>query len=134
MIVKQPNGLYARISTVVDAPTDDNMTREMLRKLLIRNGSLTMGTIDEYLDRYLKPFDFGLEYITEYGMSEKEKANLIEQVSTPIDPETIVEPTKVDLIVKSLEEAIEQVYTNPTLAKLSIAEAILEIYREYDNV
>lgn len=28
LIAKQPNGLYCRISTVVDAPTDWNMTEQ----------------------------------------------------------------------------------------------------------
>ena len=37
-IAKQPNGLYCRFSTVVDCPTDWNMTEEDYLKLCAEKG------------------------------------------------------------------------------------------------
>lgn len=58
MISKQPNGLYCRISTVVEAPTDWDMTKEELRALLVEHMSLDSSnqTIDDWLSR--KEVDF----------------------------------------------------------------------------
>ncbi|EAC4527125.1 hypothetical protein Q834_00245 [Listeria monocytogenes] len=52
LIAKQPNGLYCRISTVVEAPTHDNMTKEELEDLLIIQRSLDINLVA--LDQWLE--------------------------------------------------------------------------------
>lgn len=52
LIAKQPNGLYCLISTVVEAPTHDNMTKEELEDLLIIQRSLDINlvTLEQWLE------------------------------------------------------------------------------------
>ncbi|WP_338146994.1 hypothetical protein, partial [Listeria ivanovii] len=74
MISKQPNGLYCRISTVVEAPTDWDMTKEELRALLVDHMSLDSSsqTIDEWLERYEVRYEDARDEIRGLNMTAKE--------------------------------------------------------------
>ncbi|HAA6520282.1 TPA: hypothetical protein IQC94_002382 [Listeria monocytogenes] len=63
LIAKQPNGLYCRISTVVEAPTHDNMTKEELEDLLIIQRSLDINlvTLEQWLAVYEVDFNVAIE-------------------------------------------------------------------------
>lgn len=66
-IVKQPNGLYCRYSSVVDAPTHYNLTKEEVKALLLKYAE------DEINDRLLS-----LEKYPEWGWTfEDVKKNTI---------------------------------------------------------
>ncbi|EAE5961232.1 hypothetical protein AVO95_10575 [Listeria monocytogenes] len=65
LIAKQPNGLYCRISTVVEAPTHDNMTKEELEDLLITQRSLDINfvALDQWLAVYEVDFNLAIEQL-----------------------------------------------------------------------
>ncbi|HHH6108177.1 TPA: hypothetical protein ACP2DU_002819 [Listeria monocytogenes] len=65
LIAKQPNGLYCRISTVVEAPTHDNMTKEELEDLLITQRSLDINlvTLDDWLAFYEVDFNVAIKQL-----------------------------------------------------------------------
>lgn len=65
LIAKQPNSLYCRISTVVEAPTHDNMTKEELEDLLITQRSLDINLValDQWLAVYEVDFNVAIEQL-----------------------------------------------------------------------
>lgn len=63
LIAKQPNGLYCRISTVVDAPTDWNMTEQDYIDMCVRKAEEEVKNI---LANYCYGFDVALNRI-HYG-------------------------------------------------------------------
>lgn len=60
MISKQPNGLYCRISTIVEAPTRWNMSEDELRRLLISHDSMDFPsqTTEDWLSKWEVTFEF----------------------------------------------------------------------------
>ncbi|EAD6699334.1 hypothetical protein YV62_13660 [Listeria monocytogenes] len=65
LIAKQPNGLYCRISTVVEAPTHHDMTKEELEDLLITQKSLDINlvTLDDWLAFYEVDFNVAIKQL-----------------------------------------------------------------------
>ncbi|EBF5125601.1 hypothetical protein FH002_12905 [Listeria monocytogenes] len=63
LIAKQPDGLYCRISTVVEAPTPYNMMKEDLEDLLITQRSLDINlvTLDDWLAFYEVDFSKAIQ-------------------------------------------------------------------------
>lgn len=53
-VSKQPNGLYCRFSTVVDCPTEWNMTREDYINMKMQEAK---EDAEDVLDNYLQPFE-----------------------------------------------------------------------------
>lgn len=78
-IAKQPNGLYCRFSTVVDCPTDWNMTEEdyieMCAEKAREDAKIT-------LERYLRPFEMVKEYFHPNNMTEEEFKKCLKEMST----------------------------------------------------
>lgn len=74
MITKQPNGLYAIISTIVEAPTNFNMTKNELHEYLQGTNQFTSTekNVTEWLSRYEVPFRESLCYITNANMTQNE--------------------------------------------------------------
>lgn len=74
MISKQPNGLYCRISTVVEAPTRWDMTKEELRLLLMSHDSLDSDdqTIEDWLSKWEVDFEYAIHKLGELNMSYEE--------------------------------------------------------------
>ena len=54
-ISKQPNGLYCRFSTVVDCPTNWNMTVEDYIALKVQDA---IKEAIDVLENYIQPFDY----------------------------------------------------------------------------
>ncbi|EBF5134842.1 hypothetical protein FH010_14070 [Listeria monocytogenes] len=65
LIAKQPDGLYCRISTIVEAPTHHDMTKEELEYYLINKGSLDINlvTLDEWLAFYEVDFNVAIKQL-----------------------------------------------------------------------
>ncbi|EOW0655247.1 hypothetical protein ACN200_002516 [Listeria innocua] len=65
LIAKQPNGLYCRISTVVEAQTHHDMTKEELEYYLINERSLDINlvTLDEWLAFYEVDFNVAIKQL-----------------------------------------------------------------------
>ncbi|EJM2871866.1 hypothetical protein NN802_002404 [Listeria monocytogenes] len=65
LIAKQPNGLYCRISTVVEAPTHHDMTKEELEDLLITQRSLDINlvTLEQWLAVYEVDFNVAIKQL-----------------------------------------------------------------------
>lgn len=68
-VARQPNGLYCRFSTVVDCPTDWNMTEEDYIELCAEKAR---EEARDTLSRYLKPFEWVEEYFCPNNMTEEE--------------------------------------------------------------
>lgn len=83
MITKQPNGLYARISTIVDAPTHSDMSMQDVDDYVRKSNQFDFKgqTIVEWLKRYEVPFDEALKGITDLNMSLQEKEDWIKSVT-----------------------------------------------------
>lgn len=74
-IAKQPNGLYCRFSTIVDCPTDWNMTFDDYVKIIENRGRLKLEAIEEANDivqNHLKPFQEVVERFVPNNMPEEE--------------------------------------------------------------
>ncbi|HFQ6412390.1 TPA: hypothetical protein ACHSF6_002952, partial [Listeria monocytogenes] len=65
LIAKQPNGLYCRISTVVEAPTHHDMTIEELEYYLINERSLDINlvTLEQWLAVYEVDFNVAIKQL-----------------------------------------------------------------------
>ncbi|EAF9222514.1 hypothetical protein A5S02_06265 [Listeria monocytogenes] len=86
LIAKQPNGLYCRISTVVEAPTHDNMTKEELEDLLIIQRSLDINlmiyhvTLEQWLAVYEVDFNVAIEELGSACSTFEETKEWLEEV------------------------------------------------------
>ncbi|HBZ6396847.1 TPA: hypothetical protein MMD12_002525 [Listeria monocytogenes] len=65
LIAKQPNGLYCRISTVVEAQTHHDMTKEELEYYLINERSLdiNLATLEQWLAVYEVDFNIAIKQL-----------------------------------------------------------------------
>lgn len=82
IIAKQPNGLYCRISTIIDAPTHFNMTEQDYIDLCVERAKKKAESV---LENYCYDFDKALTYIN-YGddtnMTNEEYEQFIEYCNT----------------------------------------------------
>ena len=76
-VSKQPNGLYCRFSTVVDCPTDWNMTAEDYIELCKQKAE---REAKEVLENYLQPFEMVKERFYPNNMSQKEFEEFLKEV------------------------------------------------------
>lgn len=76
MIAKQPNGLYCRVSTMVDAPTHTNMSLENLEAYLDETNQIVEYgerlSIDQWLKLYERPWEDAVGSITTLNMTQEE--------------------------------------------------------------
>jgi hypothetical protein len=77
-IAKQPNGLYCRFSTVVDCPTDWNMTENDYIELCKERAE---EEAREVLANYLQPFEMVKERFIPNNMTNEEFEEFLEEVS-----------------------------------------------------
>lgn len=83
-IAKQPNGLYCRFSTVVDCPTNWNMTAEDYIELCKQKAEQEAKDV---LENYLQPFEKVKYYFYPNNMTEKEFDEFLQDVGdTPRTP------------------------------------------------
>lgn len=68
-ISKQPNGLYCRFSTVVDCPTDYNMTAEEYIELCAEKAREEARYV---LENRTRPFEWVIEHFSPREMTQKE--------------------------------------------------------------
>lgn len=82
IIAKQPNGLYCRISTIIDAPTHFNMIKQDYIDLCVERAKREAENV---LENYCYDFDRALSYIN-YGdntnMTNEEYKQFIEYCNT----------------------------------------------------
>lgn len=76
-IVKQPNGLYCRFSTITDCPTHWNMTKNDYVQLKMEEAK---EEALEILENRLKPFEALKEEFTTNNMSESEFKEIIKEM------------------------------------------------------
>lgn len=76
-ISKQPNGLYCRFSTVVDCPTDWNMTEEEYIELCAEKAR---EEAKKTLANHTRPFEWVREYFLPNNMTKEEFAKFLEDV------------------------------------------------------
>jgi hypothetical protein len=79
-ISKQPNGLYCRFSTVVDCPTDWNMTEEDYIELCKQRAEEEARSI---LQNHLRPFEWVKDYFHPNNMTVQEFNDFLKDVNTP---------------------------------------------------
>lgn len=82
MIIKQPNGLYCRFSSVVDCPTHYNMTREDYIEMCKQRAE---EEAIEVLDKYTKDFDMLRRYFSPQNMTWDELECAISEMQLPVD-------------------------------------------------
>jgi hypothetical protein len=80
-VVKQPNGLYCRFSTVVDCPTDWNMSEEDYIELCAQRAREDAKFT---LEHYLRPFEWVKDYYYPNNMSESEFQKCMDEMTNPI--------------------------------------------------
>lgn len=78
-IAKQPNGLYCRFSTIVDCPTDWNMTAEDYVEMCKQKAE---EEAKETLTNYLQSFEMVKDYFYPNNMTEEEFEQFLKDVST----------------------------------------------------
>ena len=77
-ISKQPNGLYCRFSTVVDCPTNWNMTEEDYIELCKKRAEEDARDV---LANYLRPFEMVKEWFLPRNMTNEEFEQFLKDVS-----------------------------------------------------
>lgn len=77
-IVKQPNGLYCRFSTVVDCPTHWNMTEEDYVEMCAEQAREEARRVLQYK---LRPFETVKEYFHPNNMTETEFEECLKAMS-----------------------------------------------------
>lgn len=82
VISRQPNGLFCRISDVVDAPTFWNASKSELESYLNETHQLETMCVDTWIEKYTIPFEIAKKYVTTFNMTSEEKKEWIKQVST----------------------------------------------------
>lgn len=82
MVAKQPNGLYCRISTIVDAPTHSNMTEFELKEYLIETNQLDGLEVKEWLERYERPWEDAKKAVLPNNLTKKEIEEWFIEVAT----------------------------------------------------
>lgn len=81
-IVKQPNGLYCRFSTVVDCPTDWNMTEEEYIEMCVEMAKeRAIEEAKRTLKYHLRPFEWVEEYFYPNNMTEEEFKECLKEMS-----------------------------------------------------
>ena len=78
-IAKQPNGLYCRFSTVVDCPTDWNMTADDYIEMCKQRAE---EDAKETLKNYLQPFEMVEDRFYPNNMTEEEFEQFLKDVNT----------------------------------------------------
>lgn len=78
-IAKQPNGLYCRFSTIVDCPTDWNMTAEDYVEMCKQKAE---EEAKETLTNYLQSFEMVKDYFYPNNMTEEEFEQFLKDVNT----------------------------------------------------
>ena len=83
MITKQPNGKYARISSIVDAPTHTNMSKDELREYLddTQQFDYKNQPVEEWLERYARDFSEAVANIRPVNMTELEIEAWLKEVA-----------------------------------------------------
>jgi hypothetical protein len=76
-ISKQPNGLYCRFSTIVDCPTDWNMTEDDYIELCKEKAA---DEAKDILKNHLKPFSEVKEHFLPNNMSRREFNKLLKEM------------------------------------------------------
>lgn len=80
-ICKQPNGLYCRFSTVVDCPTDWNMTEEEYIELCVIDAiERARKQAKMTLEYHVKPFDWVVDDFSPNNMTEAEFDKFLQDV------------------------------------------------------
>ena len=78
-VCKQPNGLYCRFSTVVDCPTNWNMTEEDYIELCKRKAEIEARDV---LKNYLRPFEWVKNRFYPNNMTEEEFEHFLKDVES----------------------------------------------------
>jgi hypothetical protein len=83
VIFTQPNGLYCRISTVVDCPTNWNMTEEEYIAMCAHR--CNRDEAKRILRNHTQPFTLIRDYFCTNNMTEEEFENILKKMEIPID-------------------------------------------------
>lgn len=84
-IVKQPNGLYCRFSSIVDCPTHWNMTEEEYIDLKVKQAAEdAREEAKRTLAYHVKPFEWLSEYFRPRNMTAVEFENCLREMSEPV--------------------------------------------------
>lgn len=76
-IVRQPNGLLCRFSTVVDTVTHYNMTEEDYIEMCAEKAREEARDV---INNYLKPFELVKDYFRPYNMTEQEFEEILNEM------------------------------------------------------
>ncbi len=79
-VVRQPNGLLCRFSTVVDCPTNYNMTDEEYIELCKKKAEEDAWDV---LKNYIRPFSWLEDYFYPNNMSEEEFKEILKKMEQP---------------------------------------------------
>ena len=85
-IAKQPNGKYCRFSTIVDCPTDINMTFEDYVKVIMERDYTEQEAKEEakdIIDNYLYDFQEVLDYFVDNNMTQEQFNKYVEKMKDP---------------------------------------------------
>ena len=86
IIAKQPNGLYCRVSTVVNAPTNWNMTKQDYIDLCVEKAvERAKREAEDVIANYCYDFNYALSYIfhgEDTNMTDNEYEQFINECNT----------------------------------------------------
>lgn len=81
-IAKQPNGRYCRFSSIVDCPTDWNMTEEDYIELCAEKAREEARFT---LANYLRPYEWIKERFLPMNMSEADFEEVCKEMESPVE-------------------------------------------------
>ena len=90
-IVKQPNGKYARFSTISDCITDYNMTEEDYMQICCERAR---EEAKDVLERHLRPFDWIIDYFVPNNQNYEEFIEVMKEMGASEDQIEAVEKSR----------------------------------------
>lgn len=81
-VVRQPSGLLRRFSTIVDCPTNYNMTDEDYIELCKRKAEAEARDV---LENYKRPFSWVSEHFYPNNMSREEFKSILQEMERPAE-------------------------------------------------
>lgn len=81
-VVRQPNGLLCRFSTIMDCPTNYNMTDEDYIELCKRKAE---DEARDVLENYIRPFSWVSEHFGTNNMSREEFESILQEMERPAE-------------------------------------------------
>lgn len=132
-IVRQPNGLLCRFSTITDCPTHYNLTEK--EYIEIRKEMAEEDARDT-IEHYIRPFSWLRDYFFPNNMSNEEFEEILKKMEQPVKGKQEGAETMTEQKMKAINAWVQTVNKNSLEMqdKLAIAGATMEMLEKLEPI